>query len=545
MTVIASSWTTALLTTYYLILGVLALYGMHRLVLVWVWWRHRGQSVPAPPDPAVWPRVTVQLPLYNELYVAERLIDAVCRLDYPRERLEIQVLDDSTDETTEVVAARVTEWRATGVDIHHVHRRERPGFKAGALAAGLAVAQGELLAIFDADFVPDRDFLRRTVPHFADPGIGLVQARWEHLNPGTSLLTRIQAMLLDGHFLIEHTARNRGGCFFNFNGTAGIWRRQAIADAGGWTADTLTEDLDLSYRAQLAGWRFLYLPDVAVLSELPVTADAFKSQQHRWAKGSVQTGRKLLPRVLASAEPWHVRAEAFIHLTNNLAYPLMIALSLLVFPAMVVRRGGGLDEILLVDLPLFLGATVSVLVFYAASQVAGGRSLRRQLRFLPPLMGIGIGLSVSNAGAALAGLVARGGVFVRTPKYRLDDREGRADWRRLRYRARRNLSFVLEGVLALYFAVVTWLACAWGMWLSIPFLLLFLHGYSYMFILSAFPGRRRPPADEVENPVAALAPAPAPLPAAIPAPVAPRIVAPVAVRGPARTPSGALERTLS
>lgn len=480
----APSWTTALLAIYYLILGVLALYGLHRLVLVSVWWRTRHRGAPTPPPPSEWPKVTVQLPLYNELYVAERLIEAACRLDYPPDRLEIQVLDDSTDETRDLVAAVVARERERGVDVHHVRRQVRAGYKAGALAYGLERATGELVAVFDADFVPAPDFLRRTVPWFADPALGMVQARWDHLNRGFSRLTRIQALLLDGHFRIEHAARNRGGCFFNFNGTAGIWRRRAIEDAHGWSADTLTEDLDLSYRAQLAGWRFLYLPDLGVPSELPVDVNGFKSQQGRWAKGSIQTGRKLLPRIARAPLPLRVKLEAFVHLTNNLAYPLMVVLSLLVFPAMVLRRGGGLGEILLVDLPLFLGATVSVLVFYVASQLAAGPLRRRELRYLPALMGVGIGLSLSNARAVLSGLFTRGGTFVRTPKYRIEDERGRVEWRALRYRAGRSLVFVLEGLFALYFLFAAGLAAWWGMWLSLPFLALFLHGYGYMFWLT-------------------------------------------------------------
>lgn len=502
----APSWTTALLALYYLILGVLALYGLHRLVLVSVWWRTRHRGAPTPPPPSEWPKVTVQLPLYNELYVAERLIEAACRLDYPRDRLEIQVLDDSTDETREVVAATVARERARGVEVRHVRRSVRAGYKAGALAGGLDEAAGELIAVFDADFVPAPDFLRRTVPWFADPGLGMVQARWDHLNRGFSLLTRIQALLLDGHFRIEHAARNRGGCFFNFNGTAGIWRRRAIEDAGGWAADTLTEDLDLSYRAQLAGWRFLYLPDLGVPSELPVDVNGFKSQQHRWAKGSIQTGRKLLPRILRSRLPLRVKLEASVHLTNNLAYPLMVLLSLLVFPAMVLRRGGGLDEVLLVDLPLFLGATGSVLVFYLASQLAGGGEWRRELRFLPALMGLGIGLSLSNARAVLSGLATRGGTFVRTPKYRIEDRRRRVEWRGLRYRAGRSLTFLLEGLFALYFLAAAGVAAWWGMWMSLPFLALFLHGYGYMFWLTLLSMLgRRPEREEIEADGEALA----------------------------------------
>jgi cellulose synthase/poly-beta-1,6-N-acetylglucosamine synthase-like glycosyltransferase len=490
MTVAASSWTTAVLALYYLILGVLAFYGVHRLILVVLWWRGRRRATPVPPDPADWPTVTVQLPLYNEMYVAERLIDAVAALDYPHDRLEIQVLDDSTDETTATVAQAVERWRAAGLDIHLLHRTDRTGFKAGALAEGLKVAKGEFLAVFDADFVPTPDFLRRTVPHFADPALGLVQGRWTHLNSSFSLLTRIQGMLLDGHFLIEHFARNRSGCFFNFNGTAGIWRRQAIADGGGWTHDTLTEDLDLSYRSQLAGWKFLFLPDLAVPSELPVDVNGFKNQQHRWAKGSVQTGRKLLPRLLTQRGlPLKVRFEAFVHLTNNLSYLLMVALSLLVFPAMLLRRGASLGEVLLFDLPIFLGATLSVLVFYLAAQVAGGAGWKQQLRYLPALMGLGIGLSVNNARAVASGLVSSGGTFVRTPKYRIE--AGRGDWLRLRYRAGKNYSVLLEGALALYFAVVTGLAIYWQMWAALPFLYLFLQGYSYMFLLSVLPGLGR------------------------------------------------------
>jgi len=492
----ASYLATILLALYYLVLGVLALYGLHRLYLVSVWLRTRGRQVPVPPDPPEWPKVTVQLPLYNELYVAERLIDAVARLDYPRDRLEIQVLDDSTDETRELVAEVVRRQRERGIDIHHVHRTDRTGFKAGALREGMESARGDLLAVFDADFVPPTDFLRRTVPHFANPDVGMVQARWEHLNRGFSLLTRIQAMLLDAHFAIEHTARNRAGCFFNFNGTAGIWRRQAIRDAGGWTADTLTEDLDLSYRAQLAGWRFVYLPDLAVPSELPVDTNGFKSQQDRWARGSIQTGRKLLWTVLCSAVPWRIKREAFVHLTNNMAYPLMVLLSVLVFPAMVARQGNGLTEVLLVDLPLFLGATVSVLVYYTVSQAALGAGWRRQLWYLPALMGLGIGLSVSNARAVLGGLFQQGGTFVRTPKYRIEDRTGeeaeatpaeaeaQAPKTGPRYQAARDLSLVIEGLFALYFAAATVLAIQWKMYLSLPFLWLFLQGYTYMFFLS-------------------------------------------------------------
>jgi len=491
-----------LLTLYYLILGVLAVYGAHRFWLVGIYLKTRGQRSPTPSvlaerSPETWPVVTVQLPLYNEMYVARRLIDAVCQLDYPGGRLEIQVLDDSTDETSAIVAERVAWYRSRGVDIHHLQRGDRRGFKAGALAAGLAVARGELLAIFDADFVPEEDFLALTVPHLvADPGLGMVQARWSHINRDYSLLTRIQAILLDGHFLIEHTARHRGGCFFNFNGTAGLWRRQAILDAGGWQHDTVTEDLDLSYRSQLAGWRFLYLPEVAVPSELPVDINGFKSQQGRWAKGSIQTGKKLLGRILRAEIPFGVKLEAFVHLTNNLSYLLMVLLSLLIFPAMILRRGSPIAVLLAVDLPLFLAATVSVLAFYATSQGAEGGAGRRELRFLPALMGVGIGLAINNVSAVLSGLLSRGGTFHRTPKYAITRRG--EDWLARHYRSGLEPSVLVEGILAACFGGTILYAFATGMWMSIPFLYLFFQGYSYMFLLSVVPllrseRRRRAP----------------------------------------------------
>jgi cellulose synthase/poly-beta-1,6-N-acetylglucosamine synthase-like glycosyltransferase len=500
-TELTATWLAPLLLAlYYGILGVLAVYGIHRLVLVVVYVRTRRRAPRRPADPLEWPRVTVQLPLYNEMYVARRLIAAVCALDYPRDRLQIQVLDDSTDETVGIVAAEVARFRALGFDIEHLHRTERTGFKAGALAAGMERARGELIAVFDADFVPRPGFLVAAVPAFADPGVGMVQGRWDHLNRGYSLLTRIQAIFLDGHFVIEHAARNRAGCFFNFNGTAGVWRRQAIAAAGGWQHDTLTEDLDLSYRAQLAGWRFVYLSDLLVPSELPVDVNGFKSQQHRWAKGSIQTARKLLGRILAAPLPWRVRAEAFVHLTNNGCYLLMVGLSVLIFPAMVLRRGSSTTALLLVDLPLFLAASLSVLVFDTASQLAGGRGWRSGIGYLPALMGLGIGLSLNNAAAVVSGLRQRGGVFHRTPKYSILRRG--EDWRRLRYRAGRGLTVVGEGLFALWFAGCFAWALAVGMWASLPFLYLFLQGYTYIFLLSVVP-RLRPPRDA--PPVAAAA----------------------------------------
>src|SRR5204863_959820 len=290
---------TLILVLYFFVLSILAIYGWHRYYLVHLYTENRGK-VPLPPPPlAMLPRVTIQLPIYNEMYVADRLIDAVCEIDYPRELLEIQVLDDSTDETTQIAELAVRRQALQGVDIKYIHRNDRTGYKAGALDEGLKVARGTYVAIFDADFIPKPDFLMKTVHYFTDDKVALVQARWGHINEDYSLLTKIQSVLLDAHFVLEHGSRNRGGCFFNFNGTAGIWRRTAIEDAGGWQHDTLTEDLDLSYRAQLRGWRFIFVPDLVAPAEVPVEMNAFKSQQHRWAKGSIQTCRKLLPHILA------------------------------------------------------------------------------------------------------------------------------------------------------------------------------------------------------------------------------------------------------
>jgi cellulose synthase/poly-beta-1,6-N-acetylglucosamine synthase-like glycosyltransferase len=408
------------LIVYFAVFLALAVLGAHRYLMVFRYYRYRHRR----PEPkgrfASLPVVTVQLPVYNELYVVERLIDAVCRLDYPRERLEVQVLDDSTDETSEIARRCIDYHRQSGIDIHHIHRRDRTGFKAGALAAGLTRARGELIAIFDADFVPDPSFLEEVVHQFVDPKVGLVQARWGHINQNYSLLTRVQSILLDAHFILEHGGRNRSGCFFNFNGTAGVWRKATIVDAGGWQHDTLTEDMDLSYRAQLRGWQFVFLPDVVAPAEIPVSVNAFKTQQHRWSKGSIQTARKLLPRILASALPLRVKVEAIFHLTANIAYPLMVLLSLLMFPSLVVRFDMGWHEMLLIDVPLFMVATVSVMSFYIVSQREIYADWKNRLKVLPMLLSLGIGMSWNNARAVLEGLFGRDASFVRTPKYRIE-----------------------------------------------------------------------------------------------------------------------------
>ncbi len=473
---------TVLLAAYFAVLLTLAIFGMHRYVMVYLYYRYRHRRPRIETRFDELPRVTVQLPVFNEVYVVERLIDAVASLDYPKERLEIQVLDDSTDETSEVARRRVGYHRARGVDIHFLHRDDRTGFKAGALAFGLERAKGDLLAIFDADFVPSPGFLKDTVHAFADPNVGMVQARWGHLNGGYSLLTRVQTILLDAHFVLEHGGRNRSGRFFNFNGTAGVWRRAAIEDAGGWQHDTLTEDMDLSYRAQLRGWRFVFLPDVVAPAEIPVSMNAFKSQQHRWSKGSIQTARKLLPRILASPLPLPVRIEAVFHLTANLAYPLMVLLSLLIFPSMLVRFNMGWHEMLLFDLPLFMAATMSVTSFYVVSQRELYRDWRRRLRDLPMLLSLGIGMCVNNARAVVEALLGWETGFVRTPKYRIE--EAGDTWRVKRYRGVASFVPYVELALGLYFTATVAYAAFNQIYGSLPFLVLFQVGYLYTGALS-------------------------------------------------------------
>jgi cellulose synthase/poly-beta-1,6-N-acetylglucosamine synthase-like glycosyltransferase len=473
---------TAILATYFFVLVILAVYGWHRYYLVYLYMKNRErQPVPTGTLPAL-PVVTIQLPIYNEMYVADRLIDAVCQIEYPRELLEIQVLDDSTDETTGVAEQAVRRNAARGIDITYLHRTDRAGYKAGALEAGLTVARGEYVAIFDADFIPTKDFLTRTIPFFSDPKVGLVQARWGHINREYSLLTKIQAILLDGHFVLEHGGRNRAGLFFNFNGTAGIWRRSTIGDAGGWQHDTLTEDLDLSYRAQLRGWKFVFLQDLVAPAEVPVEMNSFKSQQHRWAKGSIQTCRKLLPRILTSNLPLGVKAEAFFHLTANFNYPLMCVLSVLMAPSMVIRYNMGWYEMLLIDVPLFFAATASVANFYMVCQRELHKDWLTRLRYLPFLMSIGIGLAINNTKAVLEAVFNKQTEFARTPKYRI---EADADeWIGKKYRQSFVVQPMIELTLGLYFTATVFYALATGIYGTLPFLVLFQLGFLYTGLLS-------------------------------------------------------------
>jgi cellulose synthase/poly-beta-1,6-N-acetylglucosamine synthase-like glycosyltransferase len=468
---------------YFLILCVLAVYGMHRYWLVYCYTKYRNNVPAKPPQPVNWPKVTIQLPIYNERYVVERLVDAIARLEYPPELLEVQVLDDSTDETQQVAHGCVERYRALGLQMHYLHRANREGFKAGALAEGLKAATGELIAIFDADFQPAPDFLRLTLPYFSEANVAMVQTRWSYLNRDYSALTEVEGILLDGHFVIEHGARARSGCFFNFNGTAGVWRRTAIEDAGGWQHDTLTEDTDLSYRAQLRGWKFLYLPEIDCPSELPVEMNSFKTQQARWAKGLMQTAKKILPRVLRADLPVGVKAEAFFHLTANISYPLMVLLSTLLLPAMIVRFYQGWVQMLLIDLPLFLASSCSISGFYLTAQRAlYPKTWTRKIIYLPFVMAVGIGLSVRNAKAVLEAIFGVTSDFARTPKYRIEGQAG--TWRRKGYKNRAGWMPYVEVALGIYFAATVYYSIQNENYLTAPFLLLFVWGYLYTGLMS-------------------------------------------------------------
>ena len=485
----ANAFDLMLLVPYFVVLVLLASYGIHRYTLVYLYYKNKKNQTTNPAGYfSELPRVTVQLPIFNEQYVIERLVDAVCRLDYPREQLDIQVLDDSTDETAAVARGLVERYAALGHPISYHHRSNREGFKAGALAQGLQSAKGEFLALFDADFVPPEDFLLRTVHHFTDPKVGMVQTRWSHINRHYSFLTEVEAILLDGHFVLEHSGRASSGVFFNFNGTAGLWRRQAIEDAGGWQHDTLTEDTDLSYRAQLKGWKFIYLQDVECPAELPVEMTAFKTQQARWAKGLIQTGKKILPRVLKSDEPLRVKLEAWYHLTSNLSYPLMIVLSVLLLPAMIIRFYQGAFQILIIDLPLFMASTFSISSFYLVSQKElFPKTWPRALLYIPFLMALGIGMTITNTRAVLEALFGQQTEFARTPKYRVESKKDKI--RATQYRRRLGWVPWLELLIGAYFALTVYYAMDNENYLTVPFLVLFVIGYWYTGLMSLLQGR--------------------------------------------------------
>lgn len=481
---------------YFVVLSGLSLYGLHRYAIVYLYWKYRRRAPQPHSTFETLPRVTVQLPIYNELYVIERLLQSVAELDYPRDLLQVQVLDDSTDETTEIARKTVERLKATGLDVELIHRTDRTGFKAGALANGLQTCRGEFILILDADFVPKRDMLLRTIQYFTDPRIGMIQTRWGHLNRTYSLLTRVQAMFLDGHLLLEQTARSRSGRFFNFNGTGGLWRRTCIDDAGGWHHDTLTEDLDLSYRAQLAGWRFIFLADLVTPAELPVDMNGFKSQQHRWTKGSIQTCTKMLPSVWRAKLPLLVKLEATAHLTSNYAYLLLFFLCLLMHPS-VAGPSHGSWRGLLVDIAIFMSASAPAAVFYICCQrELHPKTWMREIMLLPALLALGIGLAVNNARAVLEAVFGHQSEFKRTPKYGIESKT--QSWKKSQYVPIKTVLPFVELAFAAYFTYFLAMAILRHQWMSLPFLTLFQSGFSYVALCSLaqwMPGLRFPGRD--------------------------------------------------
>ena len=468
--------------SYLAVLFGLSAYGLHRYFLVYLFLKNRKRV----PQPLArfekLPVVTVQLPIFNEIYVVGRLLKAVSELDYPKEGLHIQVLDDSTDETREITRSCVDRLRERGLDVELIQRNDRVGYKAGALAPGLATARGKFVCSLDADFVPQPNMLKATVHFFTDPKVGMIQTRWGHINRSYSLLTRVQAMLLDGHLLIEQVARSRSGRFFKFNGTAGLGRKSSLEPSGGWPHDSLTEDLDLSYRAQLAGWKFVFLKDVVTPAELPVDMNGFKSQQHRWTKGSIQTCKKLLPRIWRSELPLPIKIEATAHLTSNFCFLLLAFLCVLLHPS-AGGPGSTWLRMFLLDVPVFLAASVSVAIFYICVQ----RELHpdnwmKEILLLPALLALGVGLSINNSRAVVEAIFNHRSEFQRTPKYGIENRRQR--WRSCRYMPLKSLLALVEVGFAIYFSYFFWEAIRHGQYLTVPFLAIIDCGFLYVAFCS-------------------------------------------------------------
>lgn len=466
----------------------LCVFGLHRYYLVHLYKKAKKRPEDSAAKLAELPSVTVQLPVYNEMYVTERLIRAVSRIDYPKNLLEIQVLDDSTDDTSAIAAKCASELRAEGFDIKHIRRGDRKGYKAGALAAGLERAKGEFVAVFDADFLPPADFLRRTIHSFSDPEVGIVQTRWGHVNRGYSLLTQAQSVLLDGHFIVEQTARCRSGLFFNFNGTAGIIRKKCVEFSGGWQHDTLTEDLDLSYRAQMNGWKAVYLPDVVSDAEVPVDMNAFKIQQHRWVKGGVQTAAKLLPSLLRSSDvPARVKIESAFHLLGNFSYLFLLATIVLVLPVNYFWEKVWLNDLFVGSVLAVAAGTMAVIRFYVlAVSESRGKKSPGLYRYIPVALGLGAGIAVNNSKAVMEAVLGKTSGFSRTPKYAVVSRKD--GWKASAYVSSRGATTFFEAVFCLFFTAQLAYVAYLGFFVWLPFLFLMQFGFAYTAFLSIYHG---------------------------------------------------------
>jgi cellulose synthase/poly-beta-1,6-N-acetylglucosamine synthase-like glycosyltransferase len=473
----------AILIIYFISLTILFGFGIHGLVMLYYYGKTQKIVSPDEKMPENLPRVTIQLPLFNEYYVVERLIDAVCNIEYPKDLLEVQVLDDSTDDTVELAQKLVEDYSNRGFDIKYIHRTNRQGYKAGALKEGLEIAQGEFVAIFDADFVPKKDFLMKTIPHFKDDNVGMVQTRWEHLNEDYSFLTRSQALALDGHFVIEQQVRNKAGFFINFNGTAGVWRKSTIIDAGNWQPDTLTEDLDLSYRAQLRGWRFVFLNDVTSPAELPADINGLKTQQFRWTKGAVETAKKILPKVLKAKLPLKIKLESFVHLTSNIVFPFIMLVAILNIPLVIIKNQiGGYDGYYTL-MSVFVLASVSTFLFYMYAQRAIHLDWRKRLLLFPVFLAGSMGFAVNNTKAVLEALFNKKTGFARTPKYKIVTLQDK--WQKTKY-VQKKISWIVifELLFALYYVFGIAISIYYVEIAAIPFQLLFLLGFGLVGVMS-------------------------------------------------------------
>jgi cellulose synthase/poly-beta-1,6-N-acetylglucosamine synthase-like glycosyltransferase len=470
------------LISYFVALFILFVFGSHGFIMIYYYNKYRDVK-PVPNDKVeAEPLVTIQLPLYNEMYVVERLIDAVCEIDYSKDKLEIQVLDDSTDETVKITARAVEAKKDEGFDIKHICRSNRSGFKAGALKEGLKSAKGEYIAIFDADFIPNKNFLRKTLSFFSDKKIGMVQTRWEHLNGDFSLLTKAQALALDGHFVIEQSVRNKAGFFINFNGTGGVWRKECIEDAGNWQTDTLTEDLDLSYRAQLNGWKFVFLKDFTSPAELPSEINALKSQQFRWTKGAIETAKKILPLVWKSKVPLRVKLQSTFHLTNNLVFPFILLAAILNVPLIFIKNSGS-HELYFALLSLFVLAFISSFIFYLYSQKDIRTDWRKKIVMFPLFMAGSMGFAVNNSRAVVEGLLSRKSEFIRTPKFKLENEKD--SWIGKRYTSRKiGLSVYVELIMAIYCLIGIASSIYFAEIAALPFQILFFLGFSFVSLTS-------------------------------------------------------------
>jgi len=472
----------AVLIGYFFSLSILFIFGLHGFVMLF--YHKKYKAVQPKPDPNFKfdDIVTIQLPLFNELYVVDRLINAVCEIDYPKDKLEIQVLDDSTDETVDIASEIVELKKKEGLDIIYIHRKNRQGFKAGALKEGLKIAKGEYIAIFDADFIPSKDFLKKTLPYFSDEKAGMVQTRWEHLNSNYSILTRAQALALDGHFVIEQSVRNKAGFFINFNGTGGVWRKRCIEDAGNWHSDTLTEDLDLSYRAQLNGWKFIFLKDFTSPAELPSEINALKAQQFRWTKGAIETAKKILPMLWKSKVPLRVKLQSTFHLTNNIVFPFILLAAILNVPLIFIKNSGS-HELYFALMSLFVLAFISTFLFYLYSQKDVRTDWRKKIVLFPLFMAGSMGFAINNSRAVFEGLLNRKSEFVRTPKFKLVD--GKETWAGKKYLNNKiGFSVIVETIMAVYCLIGVASSIYFLEIAALPFHLLFFTGFSFVAITS-------------------------------------------------------------